>query len=76
MKKIGWIGTGVMGNAMVQHLIKAGYSVHVYNRTKSKTDNLVEMGAIYETSIAKLSQGVDILFTIIGDPRSVQETYF
>jgi 3-hydroxyisobutyrate dehydrogenase len=32
-----------MGNGMVQHLIKAGYPVNVYNRTKSKTDNLIEL---------------------------------
>lgn len=76
MKKIGWIGTGVMGNAMLQHIIKAGYTVHVYNRTKSKTDNLVSMGAIYESSIEQISQKVDILFTIIGDPQSVRDTYF
>ncbi len=43
MKKIGWIGTGVMGHAMVQHIIKAGYEVYVWNRTKSKTDDLVSL---------------------------------
>ena len=43
--KIGWIGTGVMGNSMAGHLISKGYQVSVYNRTKSKTDNLVEKGA-------------------------------
>jgi 3-hydroxyisobutyrate dehydrogenase len=51
MKKIGWIGTGVMGNAMVQHLIKAGYEVNIYNRTQSKTDNLVAIGATYINNI-------------------------
>ena len=43
--KVGWIGTGNMGNGMVQHLINKGYQVMVYNRTASKADNLVQMGA-------------------------------
>ena len=47
--KIGWIGTGVMGNSMAGHLINKGYQVSVYNRTKSKTDNLVEKGAQFKT---------------------------
>lgn len=42
MKKIGWVGTGVMGHAMVGHIIEAGYEVSIWNRTKSKTDDLVE----------------------------------
>jgi len=76
MKKIGWIGTGVMGNAMVQHIIKAGYEVYVYNRTQSKTDNLVELWASYIDSIAELTQKSDIIFSIIGDPQNVRDTYF
>ena len=39
--RIGWIGTGVMGFSMCKHLLKAGYELFVYNRTKSKTDGLV-----------------------------------
>ena len=65
MKTIGWIGTGVMGNAMVQHIIKAGHPVLVYNRTKSKTDNLVELGATYIDTIAQLSAKSDIIISII-----------
>lgn len=38
MKKIGFIGTGVMGKAMVHNLLKNGFCVYIYNRTKSKTD--------------------------------------
>jgi 3-hydroxyisobutyrate dehydrogenase len=35
-KTIGWIGTGVMGNSMCLHLLKSGYPLNIYNRTKSK----------------------------------------
>ena len=45
--KIGWIGTGIMGKCMAGFLIKSGYKVCVYNRTKSKADDLVALGAEY-----------------------------
>lgn len=76
MKKIGWIGTGVMGHGMVQHIINAWHEVHVHNRTKSKTDNLVALGARYHESIQSIASSVDILFTIIWNPQSVRDTYF
>ena len=75
-KKIGWIWTGVMWHAMVQHIVKAGYEVHVYNRTKSKTDDLVTLWAQYHDTIKSIANSVDILFTIIWDPKSVRDTYF
>jgi len=46
--KIGWIGTGVMGNAMCKHVLKAGHNLSVFNRTASKADNLVALGATYK----------------------------
>ncbi len=76
MKKIGWIGTGVMGHAMVQHIIKAWYEVHVFNRTRSKTDDLVALWAHYHDTIKSIASSVDILFSIIWNPQSVRETYF
>lgn len=44
-KTIGWIGTGVMGKSMCGHLIKAGHTLNVHNRTKSKADELISAGA-------------------------------
>jgi len=65
-----------MGHAMVQHIIKAGYEVYVWNRTKSKTDDLVSLWAEYCESIWDLTQKSDIIFSIIWDPKNVEETYF
>lgn len=42
---IGFIGIGVMGKSMVRHFMQDGHTVYVYNRTKSKTDSLVQDGA-------------------------------
>lgn len=73
-RKIGWIGTGVMGNSMCMHLIKAGHEAFVYNRTKSKTDNLVAQGATWCESPAEVAGNADIIFTIVGYPIDVEQT--
>ena len=74
-KHIGWIGTGVMGKSMCAHILNAGYSVSVYNRTKEKANNLVQMGAIWCSSPKEVAEKCDILFTIVGFPLDVEEVY-
>lgn len=74
--RIGFIGTGVMGTSMVKHLLEAGYEVHVYNRTKEKTDALVEKGAIWQGTPREISEASDVIFTIVGYPKDVEEIYF
>lgn len=74
--KIGFIGTGVMGSSMIRHLLKAGYTVHLYNRTKAKADALVDVGAVWEDSPAKVAELTDVIFTILGYPQDVEEVYF
>jgi len=75
-EKIGFIGTGVMGNSMAFHLIRAGYDLHLYTRTKSKAENLIEHGAIWEDSIAQVAKKTDIIITMIGTPTDVENAYF
>jgi 3-hydroxyisobutyrate dehydrogenase len=75
-KQIGWIGTGLMGNPMVKHLIKAGYKVNVHNRTKDKATDLIEMGCTWFDTPAELAAGSEIIVTIIGFPKDVEECYF
>ena len=58
-KKIGWIGTGVMGKSMAGHLMKQGHTLLVYNRTKEKTDELVADGATYVDSPKDMAAQVD-----------------
>jgi len=71
--RIGWVGTGVMGGSMCQHLLKAGYSVSVYNRTKTKADDLVGLGAKWHDSPANLARECDVVFLIVGHPEDVQQ---
>ncbi len=71
--KIGWIGTGVMGSSMCGHLIKAGFSAVVFNRTPAKMAGLIELGAIAANSPAEVAEKADVIFTIVGFPRDVRE---
>jgi 3-hydroxyisobutyrate dehydrogenase len=71
--KIGWIGTGVMGSSMCGHLIRAGFSAVVYNRTPAKMAGLIEMGATAAQSPAEVAHQADVIFTIVGFPRDVRE---
>ncbi len=70
---IGWIGTGVMGSSMCGHLIRAGFKAVVYNRTASKMDSLVQLGAKVVSSPAEVAKQADVIFTIVGFPADVRE---
>jgi 3-hydroxyisobutyrate dehydrogenase len=75
-KIIGWIGTGLMGNPMVKHLLKAGYKVNVHNRTKEKAADLVQLGCGWYDTPAALTAQSDVVVTIIGFPKDVEDCYF
>jgi 3-hydroxyisobutyrate dehydrogenase len=72
---IGFVGLGVMGHSMAGHILDAGFALHLYNRTPSKAHDLVEKGAILETSVADLAQKADIIISIVGFPRDVEEVF-
>ncbi|EAG9322810.1 NAD(P)-dependent oxidoreductase [Listeria monocytogenes] len=75
MKKIGFVGTGVMGSSMAAHLLEAGYEVSVYTRTKTKAKDLIDKGAIWTDTPGELASKVDILISIVGYPKDVEELY-
>lgn len=75
-KKIAFIGTGVMGSSIVKHLLKAGFEVTVYNRTKEKANPLIELGALWADTPALASENKDIIFTMVGFPKDVEDVYF
>src|SRR5699024_12148466 len=74
--KICFIGTGVMGKSMISNLIKAGYQVSVYTRTKTKADELIQQGANWVNCVAELSRKTDLVITMVGYPSDVEEVYF
>jgi len=75
INKIGFVGTGVMGTSMALNLMKGGYTLAVYNRTKSKAQSLIEKGAIWMETVAELAKWADVIITIVGYPKDVEEVY-
>ena len=73
--EIGWIGTGVMGGPMAGHLMKAGHSLSVFNRTREKAEGLLSQGATWADTPAAAAAGSAVIFTMVGYPTDVEHTY-
>lgn len=73
--RIGWMGTGVMGRWMCQHLMTKGYKTTVYNRSKEKAQELLAQGAAWADSPKTLAEKSDIVFAIVGFPKDVREVF-
>nr|WP_279588853.1 NAD(P)-dependent oxidoreductase [Paenibacillus castaneae] len=76
VKKIGFIGLGVMGLGMAANLLKKGYEVAVYNRTPGKAASLVELGASELESPVAVARAVDIVITMISNDAAIREVYW
>jgi 3-hydroxyisobutyrate dehydrogenase-like beta-hydroxyacid dehydrogenase len=70
---VGFIGLGLMGNPMARNLLKAGFPLVVWNRTKARADELIREGAKFGTSPRDTAAQVDVLFMIVSDPPAVEE---
>jgi 3-hydroxyisobutyrate dehydrogenase len=73
--RVGWIGTGVMGRWMCQHLVTKGYRATVYNRSKDKAAPLLDLGAAWADSPRQVAENADVVFGIVGFPKDVHEVY-
>jgi 3-hydroxyisobutyrate dehydrogenase len=73
--RVGWIGTGVMGRSMCGHLLKAGYSATVYNRSKEKAAALLEAGAAWAATPQEVAEKSEVVFAIVGFPKDVREVF-
>lgn len=71
MKQIGFIGLGIMGSRMAANLLSKGFSLKVYNRTKSKAEPLIEAGAEWAETASDAGKNVDILITMLSEPGAV-----
>ena len=76
MKKIGFIGVGIMGKSMVRNLMKSGYELHIYARNRGKVEGVISEGAAFHDSIAGCVNDCDAVITIVGFPKDVEEVYF
>jgi 3-hydroxyisobutyrate dehydrogenase len=74
--RIGFIGLGIMGRSMAGHILEAGYSLSVYNRSRDKADALVAQGAAWCNTPGDVAAASDIVITMVGFPHDVEEVYF
>ncbi|MFD9624520.1 NAD(P)-dependent oxidoreductase [Peribacillus muralis] len=72
---IGFIGLGVMGKSMARNLLKAGYKVNVYTRTKKKADELLSEGAEWSAAPKDIARNANVILTMVGYPSDVEEIY-
>ena len=73
--RVGWIGTGVMGLSMCQHLLRAGFSLSIFSRTRTKAETLEQAGAVWANSPAELASQCDIICSMVGFPHDVREIH-
>jgi 3-hydroxyisobutyrate dehydrogenase len=73
--KIGFIGTGIMGSSMAGHLMATGHTLYIYNRTRSKAEDLLARGAQWFDSPIALAKASEVIITIIGYPKDVEAMY-
>jgi 2-hydroxy-3-oxopropionate reductase len=73
MKRIGFIGLGIMGGPMALNLVKAGFEVYGYNRSRPALDRLVRGGGKAAGSIAEATNGADAVITILPDTPDVEQ---
>ena len=74
--KVGFIGLGAMGSGMARNLIKAGHKVTVYNRTRSRADELKTDGATVADTPGQAAAGAEAVFTMLADDHALEEVTF
>ena len=72
---IGFVGLGIMGRSMAGHLLAAGYPLHVFNRSRDKADELVAKGAIWHATPGDVAAQSEVVVTMVGYPRDVEDIY-
>ncbi|MBD2867755.1 NAD(P)-dependent oxidoreductase [Paenibacillus arenilitoris] len=76
VKKIGFIGLGVMGLGMAANLLKKGFEVSVYNRTPGKAEALKALGASELASAADVARASDVVVTMISNDAAIRDVYW
>lgn len=74
--KIGFIGTGVMGTGIINNMLQHNRNVFVFNRTKAHAQAVIDNGAKWLDSPAAVATECDVVFTMVGFPKDVEEVYF
>ena len=75
VRDVAFVGTGIMGSAIAEHLLDAGYRLVVHTRTKEKAEPLLTAGATWADTAAEAARRADVVFTMVGYPEEVEEVY-
>ena len=75
IKKIGFIGLGVMGAPMAGHLLDAGFELKLYTRTKDRAAELLARGATWCDTPADCARDCDVVISMVGYPQDVREVW-
>jgi 3-hydroxyisobutyrate dehydrogenase len=75
LRRIGWIGTGVMGASMAGHLLDAGFELRVHTRMRSKAEGLLARGAEWADTPVEAAEGMDATISMVGFPNDVEEAH-
>jgi len=72
-KKIGFIGLGIMGKPMAKNLLKAGYELIVFNRTREKAEELAAGGARVASSPAQVASNSEVIITVVSNHQALED---
>src|SRR5436190_5540316 len=70
-KTIGIIGVGLMGRGMARSLIRKGYTVRIYNRTRAKAEEVAQLGGAVADTPAEAARDADVIVTMLADPAAL-----
>lgn len=76
MERIGFIGLGIMGKSMARNLMKSGYKLNAFARHPEKVEDIVKEGLQMYTTIEDCVKDCDVVITMVGYPKDVEEVYF
>lgn len=75
-RQVGFIGLGIMGQSMARHLMRGGHALHIFSRTRAKCADLEAEGAVWHDTPAGVAAAADVVITMVGYPKDVEEVYF
>ena len=75
LRRVAFIGAGIMGEPIAANLMKAGFELHIWARTPEKAHPLLNAGAIWHNSAAAAAQASDVVITMLGEPKDVESVW-
>jgi len=72
-QRVGFVGLGIMGSSMARNLLRKGFAVTVWNRTRSRMEPLLAAGAQGASSPKEAAQGADVVITMVTDSAAVEQ---